>query len=96
MNIKSTKIGKLPLKLYADVGTSEFNESLYKDKFLYNAGIDICLWKNIIEVYVPFAYSNDIKTYLVTNNKGNFFDTVRFTLNLHNINPRNFLSNNFL
>jgi hypothetical protein len=96
LNIKSPKIGKLPLKLYADVGTSEFNESLYKDKFLYNAGIDICLWKNIIEVYVPFAYSNDIKTYLVTNNKGNFFDTVRFTLNLHNINPRNFLSNNFL
>lgn len=96
INIKSPKIGKLPLKLYADIGTSEFNESLYKDKFLYNAGLDICLWKNIIEVYIPFAYSNDIKTYLATNNKGNFFDTVRFTLNLHNINPRNFLSNNFL
>jgi hypothetical protein len=96
INIKSPKIGKLPLKLYADVGTSEFNESLYKDKFLYNAGLDLCLWKNIIEVYIPFAYSNDIKTYLATNNKGNFFDTVRFTLNLHNINPRNFLSNNFL
>lgn len=43
INIKSPKIGKLPLKIYADIGTSEFNESLYKDKFLYNAGLDICL-----------------------------------------------------
>jgi len=96
VNLKSPKVGKLPLKMYADIGTSEFNESLYKDKFLYNVGVDICLWKNIFEIYVPFAYSNDIKTALITNNKNSFFDTIRFTLNLHNINPRNFISNNFL
>jgi hypothetical protein len=95
MNIKSPKVGKLPLKLFLDIGTSEFNESLYKDKVLYNFGVDICLWKNIFEIYVPFAYSKDIRTALEVNNKG-FFDTVRFTLNLHNINPRNFISNNFL
>ncbi len=95
MNIKSPKVGKLPLKLFLDLGTSEFNESLYKDKVLYNFGVDICLWKNIFEIYVPFAYSKDIKTALDVNNKG-FFDTVRFTLNLHNIKPRNFISNNFL
>ncbi len=96
VNLKSPKVGKLPLKMYADIGTSEFNESLYKDKFLYNVGVDICLWKNIFEIYVPFAYSNDIKTAFITNNKNSFFDTIRFTLNLHNINPRNFISNNFL
>jgi len=96
LNIKSPKVGKLPLKLYADIGTSEFNESLYKDKFLYNAGVDICLWKNIFEIYVPFVYSKDIKTALEANNKAGFFDTIRFTLNLHNINPRNFISNSFL
>lgn len=96
LNIKSPKIGKLPFKLYADIGTSEFNESLYKDKFLYNVGLDICLWKNILEIYVPFVYSKDIKTALEANNKAGFFDTIRFTLNLHNINPRNFISNSFL
>ena len=96
LNIKSPKVGKLPLKLYADIGTSEFNESLYKDKFLYDVGIDICLWKNIFEIYVPFAYSKDIKTTLKTNNKDGFFDTIRFTLNLHNINPRNLLTSSFL
>lgn len=34
VNLKSPKVGKLPLKMYADIGTSEFNESLYKDKFV--------------------------------------------------------------
>ncbi|MBI3518677.1 MAG: M1 family metallopeptidase [Bacteroidetes bacterium] len=95
LNIKSPKVGKLPLKLYADIGASEFKESLLKDRILYNAGVDICLWKNIFEIYVPFVYSNDIKTALTANNKG-FFDTIRFTLNLHNINPRNFITNSFL
>ena len=94
LNIKSPKIGKLPLKIYADIGTSEFNESLYKDKFLYNVGLDISIWKNIIDIYIPIAYSKDIKTALQANNKGGFFDTVRFTLNLHNLSPRNFITNN--
>lgn len=94
LNIKSPKVGKLPVKLFVDIGTSEFNESLLEDKFLYNVGADICLWKDIFEIYIPFAYSNDIKKTLELNNKG-FFDSVRFTLNLHNINPKNFISNNF-
>ena len=64
--------------------------------FLYNFGIDICLWKNIFEIYIPIAYSKDIKTTLEANNKSGFFDTIRFTLNLHNINPRNFITNSFL
>ncbi len=96
LNIKSPTVGKLPLKLFADIGTSEFNESLYKDKFLYTAGVELCIYKNICEVYFPLIYSNDIKTALKANNKDGFFDTIRFTLNLHNIKPKNFISNNFL
>lgn len=109
LNIKSPKVGKLPLKLFADIGTSESlitsrnlygvgttPNSLKNERVLYAAGIDICLWKNIFEIYVPFIYSQDIKTNLVANNKSGFFDTIRFTLNLHNINPKNFISNSFL
>lgn len=94
LNIKSPKVGKLPLKLFIDLGTSEFNESLLKDKVLYDIGANISLWKNIFEIYIPFAYSNDIKKTLDLNNK-TFFDTFRFTLNLHNLNPKNFIANNF-
>ena len=95
VNIKSPTVGKLPLKLFADIGTSEFNESLYKDKILYTAGIELCIFKNICEVYFPLIYSKDIKTALQANNKDSFFDTIRFTLNLHNIKPKNIISNNF-
>lgn len=93
LNIKSPKVGKLPLKLFADVGASEFGESLYNNRVLYDAGVEICIWKNVCEVYIPFIYSKDIKTALDVNNK-TFFDTIRFTLNLQNIKPRNFLINN--
>ena len=94
LNIKSPKLGKLPVKLFADFGASEFNESLVNDKILYCAGVDISLIKNIFEIYIPFAYSKDIKNTLQLNNKGNFFDAVRFTLNLHLINPKNFIVRN--
>jgi len=93
INIKSPKVGKLPMKVYVDFGTSEFNESLYKNRIIYNAGIDICFWKNIFEIYIPFTYSEDIRKALVANNK-TFFDTIRFTLNLHNFNPRKLITNN--
>ena len=95
LNIKSPTLGKLPFKLFADIGTSEFNESLYKDKILYTAGLDICIYKNICEIYIPFVYSNDIKQALKVNNKGAFFDSIRFTLNLHNIKPKNIIANSF-
>lgn len=92
LNLKSPKIGKIPLKLFVDVGTSEFNESMLNDRILYDAGIDICVWKNIFEIYIPVLYSKDIKTNLKAIGKDNFFDTVRFTLNLHNIKPHQFIS----
>lgn len=96
LNIKSPKLGIIPLKLFADFGTSEFNESLLKDKTLYCAGLDICLFKNIFEIYVPLAYSNDIKNTLQLNNKNNFFDAIRFTLNLHLIKPKNYIAQSFI
>jgi hypothetical protein len=95
LNLKSPKVGKIPLKLFVDIGASEFNESLLNNRVLYDAGIDICLWKNILEIYIPVIYSTDIKNALKANNKS-FFDTIRFTLNLHNIKPHNYITNNFL
>lgn len=95
LNIKSPTIAKLPIKLFLDIGTSEFNESLYHNKFLFASGIEICLVKNILECYIPVFYSDDIKTALKANNKDGFFDTMRFTLNLHNIKPKNIIVNNF-
>ena len=92
VNIKSPKLYVLPLKLFLDIGTAD-GRSLSKDKVLYCAGINVTLWKEIIDIYIPVTYSNDIKTALETNNI-NGVDRVRFTLNIHKLVPKNFLRNN--
>lgn len=92
LNLKSPTVKKIPLRLFADIGASEFNEGMLNQRILYDAGINICLWKNIFEVYIPVLYSSDIKTNLKAIGKDKFFDTIRFTLNLHNIKPHQFIS----
>jgi hypothetical protein len=95
MNIKSPKIGQIPIKLFLDLGTSEFNESLFNERMLYAAGFNVTIFKNFFELYIPLVYSKDIKDALNANNKGGFFDTMRFTLNLHNIKPKKIIETNF-
>jgi len=92
LNLKSPKVKNIPLRLFVDVGASEFNESLLNQRVLYDAGLNISIWKNILEFYVPLVYSSDIRTNLKAIGKDKFFDTVRFTLNLHLIKPHEFIS----
>lgn len=95
LNIKSPKIAQLPIKLFMDLGSSEFNESLMNERVLYAAGINVSIFKNYFEIYAPLVYSKDIKNVLKANNKDGFFDTMRFTLNLHNIKPKKIIETNF-
>lgn len=92
VNIKSPQLYVFPLKLFLDIGTAD-NTSLLNDKFLYCAGLNITLWKEIFEIYVPVTYSNDIKKTLELNNI-NGVDRIRFTLNIHKLVPKDFLRNN--
>ena len=63
------------------------------DKPLYCAGVNLSLWKGIIDIYAPLMYSQEIKTALETNNI-NGADRIRFTLNIHKLVPKDFLKNN--
>jgi len=40
---------------------------LLKDKFLWDAGVNITILRDIVEVYISFAYSNDIRQTLDLN-----------------------------
>ncbi len=86
LNIKSS-IGnlKVPLKLYADIGTTADNAS-YKQKVLYNAGACISLVKNVFEIYFPLVVSDDLANYNKLNNV-KYAETIRFTLNFNLLNP---------
>lgn len=95
INIKSPKFFKFPVKLFVDFVTSD-GRALLEEKFLYCAGFEICLWKDIFEIYVPLIYNKEIANTLKLNNKTTFFETIRFTFNISKINPRESLTKSFL
>lgn len=93
-NIKSPTIWKLPFKVFADIGTAE-KVSLNKENILWDAGLNVTLVKDMVDVYLPLLYSNDIKETLTLNNVS-FMNTIRFTFNIHKLKPKEMLINSFL
>lgn len=88
-NIKSPKIFKLPLKVFADIVACD-GRSLNEDIVLWDAGINVALWKNVIDIYVPLLYSKDIKNTLDLN-QVDFIHSIRFTFNIHKLDPKNII-----
>ncbi len=87
LNIKSPKIFKLPLLLYADVGTSaDDGFATGMDKVLYNAGFDLILGRDFCEVFVPLIVSKNIQDNNTLNGI-DFVHQIRFTFNLYRANP---------
>ena len=79
---------KLPLKLFFDVGT--YAEAWKKDaqtsRFLYVGGIQLSLFKNVLNIYAPLVYSKDFRNTLKTEPEQNkFFKKVTFSIDLQNI-----------
>jgi hypothetical protein len=92
INIKSPKLFVLPVRVFVDAGTCD-PRFLYKDKFLWAAGLNVTIVKDIIEVYLPLTYSDDIKNTLDLNNI-DFWQRIRFTFNLHKLAPKELLRDN--
>lgn len=92
VNIKSS-LGnmKLPLRLYADIGTGD-GRSFLKEKVLYDAGVCLSFRKNIFEIYFPVLISQGFKDYKEANDI-RYEETIRFTLNLNLINPFGLIRN---
>jgi len=93
-NIKSPTIWKLPLKVFLDIGTAD-KATLNGESLMWATGLNFTIAKDIVEVYVPLFYHNEIKETLTLNNVS-FLNTVRFTFNIHQVKPKEILTNNFL
>lgn len=91
LNLKAS-LPVLPVKLFVDIGTSG-KDGLLEDDLLYDAGFEVTIAEGIFEVYFPLAYSKDIESYLEANDMDKFMQRVRFTLNLHKLNPIDKLKN---
>jgi len=92
LNVKSPKFLKI-FKVFGDVVVGDAR-ALNTDKFLWDAGINIVFWNEIIEVYIPLLYNADIKKTLELN-KVSFPNTIRFSFNIHKLAVKSILQNSF-
>lgn len=79
---------KIPLKIFADVGTyaEAWKQQASTGRFLYDAGIQLSLFKSLVNVYVPLIYSNVYSTYFKsTITEKRFLKTVSFNIDLQQL-----------
>ena len=88
-NIKSPTLFKLPLLLYADLGTCATDGLANPAQpVFYTAGVDIVIARDVFEIFVPLAISQNILDNNTLNGvKNGVFQQIRFVLNLNKVNP---------
>jgi hypothetical protein len=79
---------EVPLKVFLDIGT--YAEAWKKDagtgKFIYDAGLQLALFKDIVNIYVPILYSKVYSDYFkqtIPKNK-RFWNNISFSIDIQN------------
>lgn len=89
MNLSSTIYRKIPIELFASVGTYANAQTIFPKSqlFLAEMGVSVVIIRDVLEVHFPFLYSKNIKDELklTTNNYG---QQIRFTFNLNELKPQ--------
>jgi hypothetical protein len=92
MNPLSMLPVRIPLKIYADIGThaEAWNEETEEDRFLFNAGLQLSLFFETVHIYLPLVYSNVYKEYIQSTlpKKGRLWKTVSFSIDFSGFHPR--------
>lgn len=86
-NVSTTLPGLLPFRLFANTGVfdNSDDDGLY-GKISWEIGIDLPVIKDIFVIYLPFAYSKDIK-YAIDQQDLHMGNLIRFELHLNMLNP---------
>jgi hypothetical protein len=89
---------KIPLKIFVDVGTTSnaWGVNATGSKFLYDAGLQLSLLKNTVNVYIPLLYSKVYKDYFKSTLTGNrLLQTISFSIDTDHLKLKNIFYNNF-
>lgn len=94
LNIKTDlPLGKLPLRLYVDIGSFADAKNLNPEgtKVSYVGGLELHLFKEAFSIYAPLAMSDDYSSYLSQDFGGNkgkskFLRGITFSWNIQNFN----------
>ncbi len=89
----------LPLKLFVDVGTTaeawNKNETtINTSRILYVGGIQLSLFRNILNIYAPLVYSKDFKNELKTDpDTDKFGKRISFSIDIQKITAKKIIGN---
>ena len=96
-NFSSTLVGifpeKIPVKIFFDVGTNaeawSREVSGPNNKFLYVGGLQLSLFKNVLNIYAPLIYNKDFRDVLKSEPAQNtFLKKLTFSIDIQNISLR--------
>ena len=81
----------LPLRIYFDVGTyaEAWHDNAETSRFLYDCGVQLSLFKNLLNIYAPLFYSNDFNSALGNISYGR---RITFSIDIQNINYKKMIS----
>jgi hypothetical protein len=83
---------KIPLKLFFDIGTyaESWQQKAETDRFLFDAGLQIPLFKETINFYIPLIYSSVYGDYFKSTiaKKERFWKKISFTIDISNFSFR--------
>ena len=85
----------IPISVYGDIGTYEGISTVFQDldnHVMYDAGIACRLIRDVVEVYIPLFYSDDINTAFEANDIS-FAEQIRFVFNINKMTPEAFRKN---
>lgn len=83
---------KIPLKIFFDIGThaEAWETGASTDRFLFDAGLQIPLLKETVNIYVPLVYSSVYKEYYQSTipKKERFWKKISFSIDISNFSFR--------
>ena len=86
---------KIPVKLFFDIGTyaEAWQKNSSTSRFLYDAGIQVSLLKNLVNVYIPLAYSKVYSDYFKsTITEKRFIKNISFSIDVQQLNASKLFS----
>jgi len=97
INFKTSIPGRLPIKLFADLGLHDESDTPKDDRqgLMYDYGAEITIISRIFSIYFPFGYSDDIKQVYDANPDlfSSYLQKVRFEIRLEKLNPLKLIRN---
>jgi len=82
---------EVPIKMFLDIGTyaDAWKQNAATGRFIYDVGLQLSLFRNTLNIYVPILYSKVYKDYFKsTIPEKRFWKNISFSIDIQNINLR--------